>query len=352
MVKTLISGILYCQIRKDANVFEWISANDYDMKRKVEKRYESLTKVNLATLNNNCKEETLEIIPFSSLTLKGMIKYIPRDDECSENLINSFLMILFKEVDDLIFYKYQKDLATLFSQYSRKLRQISNHSTGDHQRVHNLLKSFEGELIERLESLKTKELQEKKSEVTEEDQFKIEKKKSFVFKIIVCGDAAVGKTSLVLKFTDNAFRRQYLPTLGVNISEKKLHLNGALIKLMLWDLSGQKKFKMMRTSSYPGALAYIFVFDTTNPKTLKNLEFWYEEVKGMRKTDKQFIGLLLGNKIDLEEKQNIEKALIEKYRSDWNFKYFQTSALTGKNVEEAFQFLAEKLYYLQNTSST
>ncbi|MGV9173942.1 MAG: Rab family GTPase [Promethearchaeia archaeon] len=345
MVHKLISGILYCQIRKGSNLFEWRSVDYDEFKKVIEKHYQSLTNVALATLNDQCSEKVLEIVPFSSLNLKAMIQYIPRDEDCSENVINSFLMILFKEVDDLIFYKYQDNLSLLFSQYGEKFQELTQGTAGDRSTIQNLLAKFEEELVEKLETLKTQELQEKNSEESEEEKFEIEKKKSFVYKIVVCGDAAVGKTSLVLKFTDNAFRRQYLPTLGVNISEKKLHLDGALIKLMLWDLSGQKKFKMMRTSSYPGALAYIFVFDTTDPKTLENLEFWYEEVQRIRRTEKPFIGLLLGNKVDLEEEQNINKELVDQYRSKWELKYFKTSALTGRNVERAFQFLAEKLYY-------
>lgn len=342
MVQRLISGMVYCQIRTDSNLFEWHNTPDDEIQKTIEKKYKNLTRARLETLDNNCKEETLEIVPLSSISLKGMIKYIPRNDSCSKNIINSFFMILFKEVDDLIFYKYKTDLSSLFSKFATKFRDLTHEADNLSGKIQELLADFNRKVITQLESLKEKELVEKRAEKEEEIDVKVKKKKEFVFKIVVCGDAAVGKTSLVLKFTDNAFRRQYLPTLGVNISEKKLTLNNASIKLMLWDLSGQKKFKMMRTSSYPGALAYIFVFDTTNPQTLKNLEFWYKEVDSI---NKNIIGLLLGNKIDLQEQENIDEENLKDFRANRKLKYFRTSALTGENVEKAFEYLAEKLYY-------
>ncbi len=101
------------------------------------------------------------------------------------------------------------------------------------------LKSFNSRIVTLLESLRTKEMQ--REQETQPSEVKPEE--VYIKKIVVAGDASVGKTSLILTFTDKAFTRQYIPTLGVNICEKLVIIGKDMVRMMLWDLAGQEKFE-------------------------------------------------------------------------------------------------------------
>ena len=163
----------------------------------------------------------------------------------------------------------------------------------------------------------------------------------YTFKIIIVGDAAVGKTSLVLNYVKKIFKTNYLPTIGVDIYNKDITIDGDLIKIMVWDIAGQIGWEIMHKSYYRGAEGVFAVFDLTRKDTLKKLDYWLDNVKKYTKPGIPII--ILGNKSDLTISKEINKEEINFFLKKKNFIYIDTSAKTGQNVYMAFNLLLERI---------
>ncbi|MCK4845683.1 MAG: GTP-binding protein [Candidatus Heimdallarchaeota archaeon] len=160
------------------------------------------------------------------------------------------------------------------------------------------------------------------------------------FKILLLGDAAVGKTSLVQKFVHDKFAESYLMTIGMEPSERFVTLkNGTIVALSIWDLAGQERFRFIRHTFYRGAKAALLVFDLTRDSTLKNVKKWNQEF--IDNCGKETHTLLIGNKNDLQNKIAVSDDECQKMNTKIKgFDFIKTSALTGEQVEDAFTKLA------------
>ena len=164
---------------------------------------------------------------------------------------------------------------------------------------------------------------------------------------VLTGPPGVGKTSTILRFTDNAFLRTYIPTLGVSINEKIFDGESGVIEMILWDIAGQAKFQTMRRHFYQGSEAILLIFDLTNRLSFTSIKNWYHDVmKNMEKHHHKMIGYIFGNKSDLTELRKIKLAEALALAKELNLKYIETSALTGSNVEFAFYDIAEQVIKL------
>lgn len=158
-------------------------------------------------------------------------------------------------------------------------------------------------------------------------------------KVCLIGSFSVGKTSLVRRFVTGGFDEKYQTTIGVKIDKKEIILPDQTVQFILWDLEGPDEFAELRTTYLRGAAGYFLVVDATRPKTLDvALELNQEVTQAI--AEKPF--LLLVNKADLSEERRIAnndlQACIE---SGWTV--LETSAKTGRNVEKAFEVLAQML---------
>ncbi|MHA1651245.1 MAG: GTP-binding protein [Candidatus Helarchaeota archaeon] len=163
----------------------------------------------------------------------------------------------------------------------------------------------------------------------------------FKWKIIVIGDPSVGKTTLMLRYTQKKFRELYIPTVGAQISRKIVKIEGYLCSLNIWDIAGQQKFSNIRRLFYEGADAAIIVFDLTNKTSFINSSTWYNDFSSH--SDSSF-GVLIGNKVDLKKNRIVLQEWGEKLAEKMGFQYFETSAKTGKNVENVFSYLATTIF--------
>jgi small GTP-binding protein len=170
------------------------------------------------------------------------------------------------------------------------------------------------------------------------------------YKIVLIGDPEVGKTSIRRKYMGKSFRADYLKTLGADFAATKVNIDGDTVLLTIWDLAGQSIFHGMRSSFYHGCKCALVVVDVTNQPSLDHSFKWAEEATNFAKNSLQEI-YLIGNKIDLVNERVIQNNQIEevaqKFRDEFNFpvKVYETSALTGENINELFEHMSRKLIY-------
>ena len=164
--------------------------------------------------------------------------------------------------------------------------------------------------------------------------------KNLNLKIIIIGDPAVGKTSLVKKFISGQFTQDYKSSIGTNIFIKDIELdNIGKLTIQLWDIAGQERWTKMRHSYYSGAKGVFIVGDLTRKNTFDQIEkFWFPDVK---KYCEYAPLALLANKCDL--KSNLNEKEIIAYGEQINaISTIWTSAKTGENVELAFKTISER----------
>jgi Ras-related protein Rab-1A len=296
----------------------------------------------LLTGDQGSVPDSLLIIPFPSLKLKGLIRYIERTDNSKRGgFARSAITFLFKEADDVIFYKYMSFLKAPFDETARRIIELENYKVKKEiifEEINNLKNSV-GQL---LDDFRAKEISFPSSKEFPEIIVKDDKIVDYRFKLVVVGDPGVGKTSTILRFTDNAFLRTYVPTLGVSITEKIFQINEKAVETILWDIAGQNKFQTMRRHFYQGSEAILLIFDLTNRLSFNSIKNWYEDViKNLEKHHHQMTGYIFGNKSDLTEVRKVKLVEALALAKELNLKYIETSAMTGKNVEYAFYDIAE-----------
>ncbi len=160
------------------------------------------------------------------------------------------------------------------------------------------------------------------------------------YKMILFGNAAVGKTSLVERFINDKFEENYISTLGYNVYEKQINYQDSLISLMIFDIGGQEKFRELRKKYAEGADTAFLVYDVTDPASFNALEAW--------KTDLiEFAGeipfIIIGNKNDLTPAVTSDDVMQLAYKLG-ALDHFETSAKTGAEVDKAFHQLAVKSF--------
>ncbi len=157
-------------------------------------------------------------------------------------------------------------------------------------------------------------------------------------KILLCGDSSVGKTSLLLRYTEEYFPEMHISTIGVEYKIKILNINGRKVILRIWDTSGQERYRSITQNFYRNANGILFVFDLTSKETFDNIRNWLTDSQDY---ETKVTKILVGNKIDLTEGRKVEKDTVLKYAEKKEMKYYETSAKDGTNVDKAFRELAE-----------
>lgn len=162
-----------------------------------------------------------------------------------------------------------------------------------------------------------------------------------IIKILLLGDSGSGKTAVLNRYCFGAFRSSVC-TIGIDFKIKNLVINNDKIRLQLWDTAGQERFRTIARSYYRGAQAVIIMYDITDRKTFEDINYWICDI--MVKSGNDFLKVLVGNKVDLDDKRIITfeegKQLADKH----NINFFETSAKTGQNIEELFNHLSKQVY--------
>ena len=164
-------------------------------------------------------------------------------------------------------------------------------------------------------------------------------------KLLILGDSAVGKTSMLLKYTDNFFPESHLATIGIEFKTKEIKFNDYLVHLKIWDTAGQERFRAITKSYFRGSNGVIFMYDITKKETFKNVKDW---IKDSENNNFGFEKILVGNKIDLEQIREVELKDVEEWAGQKNINVLEISAKNGTNVEKCFNELIRLI--LENKS--
>jgi small GTP-binding protein len=345
----LIHAIVYTEIHNQLgpNILYWFPS---DLPENI-RMLVGIKTVTILSGEHGITPDSLLIIPFPSFKLKGLIKYIEREDTTKRGgYARSAITFLFKEADDLIFYKYMNYLNSSFDEASRKIKDYQNQSVSP-EVIFQEIKQLRESICNLLAEFRSKEINPQTIQAFPEVKGKDLKTIDYKFKMVVVGDPGVGKTSTILRFTDNAFLRTYLPTMGVNITEKTFNLKNWTIEIVLWDIAGQSKFEIMRRHFYQGSEALLVIFDLTNPISFRNVKSWYKDLKKNLTDETNIIGYLFGNKSDLSKNRKIKEEDAISMAQELGLKYIETSAKTGRNLENAFYDIAQEVINLRLTTN-
>ena len=163
----------------------------------------------------------------------------------------------------------------------------------------------------------------------------------FLFKLLLIGNSAVGKSSLLLRFSDNIFNESFLPTIGVDFKIRTFDLTGKTVKLQIWDTAGQERFKTITSSYSKGAHGIILTYDITDKQSFKDIENWLTEVEKF--ANENVIKLLVGNKSDMESSRQVKFEEGKEFADSLGIPFIETSAKNSTNVEKAFFTLANEI---------
>ena len=161
----------------------------------------------------------------------------------------------------------------------------------------------------------------------------------YLLKYIIIGNSSVGKSNLLLKFAHNKFLDEYQATIGVEFGAKNVEIDNKIFRVQIWDTAGQENFRSITRAYYKNSVCALIVYDINNEDTFDSVQSWIQECK--LQTPKTVTMVLVGNKCDLECKVDRNKA--KEIAEENNMLYFETSAKTGKGVDELFKKSAAKI---------
>jgi Ras-related protein Rab-1A len=151
---------------------------------------------------------------------------------------------------------------------------------------------------------------------------------------LIIGDSAVGKSSLLLQFSDQTFSENYVSTIGLDFKIRTTEVDGNQVKLQIWDTAGQERFQSITSNYYHGSHAIAIVYDITNRQSFENLRRWIADVG--RLSNPQVCRLVIGNKVDAEEKREVGRDEGQAFADILGVPFMETSAKTSFNVREMF----------------
>ena len=166
-----------------------------------------------------------------------------------------------------------------------------------------------------------------------------------VYKVLLLGDSTVGKTCILLKYTDKIFQDVHMMTIGLDYRLKTMKLkNGTDVKLQIWDTAGQDRFRSITKNYYKGSQGIILIYDVTSIKTFENVKSWVTQIH--EEISDKVVIYLVGNKIDIEGERKVTTEEGEKLAEELGLPFMETSAKTGKNIDEIFIDVVERIHQI------
>ena len=179
----------------------------------------------------------------------------------------------------------------------------------------------------------------------------------YLFKYIIIGDAAVGKSNLLLRYAHGQFKPEYQLTIGVEFGAKNVQIRNKTYRIQIWDTAGQENFRSITRAYYKNSVCALVVYDISSRDSFNNVSTWIEDCKNQ--SPKTITLVLVGNKCDLEEKRDVKKEEGEDLAEKHNMLFYETSALSGKNIDTLFNDAVKEIiskinknYYDLNDNNT
>ena len=160
------------------------------------------------------------------------------------------------------------------------------------------------------------------------------------------GNSGVGKSCLLIRFTDDTFSDSYVTTIGVDFKIKTLEIESKSCKLQIWDTAGQERFRNIISSYYRGAQGIMLVYDITDLESFQNLNSWLIEIE--KNASKNVYKILIGNKCDMENERKVTTQQGKEFADQYGMKFFETSAKNSTNVNEAFIAMTKEVMKSSN----
>ena len=164
-------------------------------------------------------------------------------------------------------------------------------------------------------------------------------------KIITLGNSEVGKSSIINQFVFKNFDKDLINTIGMDSKNHEIKIDDKTIKLKIWDTAGQERFRSIQKHYYNKVDGILFIYDITNQASFDIIEQWYNEVKNY---NDNIIGVLIGNKTDLEENRQISEEQGIILAKKLNFIFYECNSVDGENVDEAFESLVKMILEEKN----
>ena len=163
------------------------------------------------------------------------------------------------------------------------------------------------------------------------------------YKVLLLGNSYVGKTCILLRFSEDIFKESYDVTIGLNYRIKSMTIENNPIKMQIWDTSGEEKFKAIAKNFYRGAHGVLLVYDICDKSTFSDVKSWIEQIIENADND-EIIMILCGNKCDKEKDRKITKEEGENLAKSYGIPFFECSAKSNININEIFDIMAHKIY--------
>ena len=168
----------------------------------------------------------------------------------------------------------------------------------------------------------------------------------FSFKFLVLGESGVGKTCIILRYTNNEFLCNQLSTIGVDLKIKYISIQTKALKILIWDTAGEERFRNITSQYYNGSDGIILVYDVNSRDSFNKVSFWVTQINQKINVDKVGI-ILVGNKIDIK-KREVSKEEGEICAKSYGIDYIETSALTNFNINECFDKVVKQIFSKRN----
>ena len=163
-----------------------------------------------------------------------------------------------------------------------------------------------------------------------------------LYKVIIIGDTAVGKSNILSRYVKDEFSSNSKSTVGVELGIKFLKIKNTKTKIQIWDTAGQERYRAITSSYFKGSNGCFIVYDITNEASFNNIENWYEQIQ--KETSSDLPILLVGNKCDLEDERKVPIEKGKEKAKNLNCAFFETSALKKINIDKIFEELVNNIY--------
>ncbi len=163
-----------------------------------------------------------------------------------------------------------------------------------------------------------------------------------VYKVLLLGDSTVGKTCILLKYTDKIFQETHMMTIGLDYRLKTMTLqSGKEVKLQIWDTAGQDRFRSITKNYYKGSHGIILIYDVTSLKTFENVKSWVSQIH--EEISDKVVIYLVGNKIDMDDERKVQTEEGQKLAEELGVPFVETSAKSGVNIDNIFSDITERI---------